>query len=352
MRAHSLCTITVPMQLADFKKRKKPLPDAPGVYFFLGPRKKILYIGKAASLRSRVRSYFSPDLMETRGPQIVRMVERARSTDFRTTDSVLEALLLEANLIRTHKPRYNTDEKDGKSFNHVVITDELYPRIMLVRGKELEEKFPPKTRKSCFGPFPHGGQLKEALRLIRKVFPYRDRCVPGARKPCFNRQLGLCPGVCTGEATPKEYRRTIRHIELLFRGRKKSLIELLTREMRAHAKRQEFEQAAERRRELGVLKHIQDVSLIKDEHRAYGGTRGYRIEAYDVAHLGGHAMVGVMTVVEEGRAQRSEYRKFRIRSVSRSNDTAALAEILSRRLGHDEWPMPRLLGGCWGLGAG
>lgn len=331
------------MQLVDFNKKKKKLPDAPGVYFFLGPRKKILYIGKAALLRSRVRSYFSPDLPQTRGAQIVRMVEKARSLDFRQTDSVLEALLLEANLIRTYKPRYNTDEKDDKSFNHVVITREESPRVLLVRGKELDERFPSTARRSCFGPFPHGGQLKEALRLIRKILPYRDACAPGTGKPCFNRQIGLCPGTCTGELTPKEYRRTIRHIELLFGGKKKSLVQLLEREMKVYAKKEEFEQAAKRRRQIGALKHVQDVSLIKDEHRAFRGPRSYRIEAYDVAHLGGSAMVGVMTVVENGETKRSEYRTFRVRSVSRSNDTAALQEILSRRLGHDDWPMPRLI---------
>jgi excinuclease ABC subunit C len=331
--------------------KKKKLPDVPGVYFFLGRGRKILYIGKAASLRSRVRSYFSKDLGQTRGAQIVRMVDKARTVDFRQTDSVLEALILEANLIKAHKPRYNTDEKDDKSFNYVVITKEKYPRIILVRGKELEDKFPSRARRSLFGPFPHGMQLKEALKLIRKIFPFHDTCIAGEdmealgkkSRPCFNRQIGLCPGVCTGEISSKEYLRTIRHLELLFQGKKKSLLKTLEREMRAHAKEQEFELAAKRRREIRALQHVEDVSLIKDEYRTHRGGEGYRIEAYDVAHLGGSAMVGVMTVVEGSEAKKAAYRKFRIRSVSRSNDTAALAEILTRRLAHDEWRMPNLI---------
>lgn len=339
------------MTFAEFKKRRERLPDAPGVYFFLGPRKKILYIGKAASLRSRVRSYFSPDISQTRGAQIVRMVEKARGIDFRQTDSVLEALLLEANLIRSHKPAYNTDEKDDKSFNHVVITKEDYPRVLLVRGKELASlKTKDHRLKTIYGPFPHGGQLKEGLRLIRKIFPFFDTKHPveemlrkGDTHIRFNQSIGVYPGAQGLPLDKKEYARTIRHIKLLFQGRKKSLIRLLEREMKAYAKKEEFELAQVRRRQIAALTHIQDISLIKDEHRAFGGPRGYRIEAYDVAHLGGSSMVGVMTVVEEGEAKRSEYRTFRVRSVSGSNDTAALQEILSRRLGHDEWPMPRLI---------
>ena len=337
------------MTLIGFNAKKKKLPDTPGVYFFLGARKKILYIGKAASLRSRVRSYFSKDLRKTRGSHIVRMVEKARGLNFKKTDSVLEALILEAYLIKSHKPPFNTDEKDDKSFNYAVITKERYPRVLLARGKEVNERFPRAGRRSVFGPFPHGGQLKEGLKLIRKIFPYRDTCIPlevsgKEKRPCFNRQIGLCPGVCTGEVSVSDYARAIRHIETLFQGRKPSLLKNLEREMKTYAAREAFEMAGQRRRQIAALKHIQDVSLIKNEFRAsVRDGQGFRIEAYDVAHLGGGSMVGVMTVVEGGTPRVSEYRKFKIRSVSRSNDTAALQEILSRRFGHDEWTSPRLI---------
>src|SRR4051812_22860439 len=108
-----------PMRLEEYNKKKAKIPDTPGVYFFMGPRKEILYIGKAASIRDRTRSYFSPDLSETRGEHIVHMVELARTIDWRETDSVLEALIFESNLIKTHKPEYNTLAKDDKSFNYV-----------------------------------------------------------------------------------------------------------------------------------------------------------------------------------------------------------------------------------------
>ena len=337
------------MTLDQFKKKK--LPDTPGVYFFLGPKRKILYIGKATNLRSRVRSYFAADLIDTRGVRIVKMVADAKSIEYRTTDSVLEALILEANLIKAHMPHFNVDEKDDKSFNYVVLTKEDFPRVLLVRGKELEKAWPKGTLLNCFGPFPHGLQLKEAMRLVRRIFPYRDTCVPapeaiaeGRRpKPCFNRQIGLCPGICAGDIDAKEYRKIIKHIILFFEGKKKTLLKELEREMKAYAKEELFEEAGLRRKQMFALTHIQDVSLIKDEMRSPDAGRGFRIEAYDVAHLMGGAMVGVMTVVEQGAAQKAEYRKFKIKSVSSSNDTAALAEILSRRLGHDEWQMPKLI---------
>src|SRR6185437_9297377 len=134
------------MLLDDFKKKTKKMPDSPCVYFFLDKQKKTLYIGKATDLKSRVRSYFSPDLHATRGPIITSMVEKAHTIDWRQTDSVLEALLLEANLIKTYKPAANTDLKDDKSFNYVVVTKEDFPRILLVRGKELAQQNPQKGR--------------------------------------------------------------------------------------------------------------------------------------------------------------------------------------------------------------
>src|SRR3989338_2153829 len=161
---------------------KYKLPDAPGVYMFLGSPsrgvsarrgKDILYIGKAASLRDRVRSYFSHDLAEARSQAVVGMVEKATSLSWQETDSVLEALILEANLIKRHQPSFNVDEKDNKSWNYVVITKEDFPRALLVRGREL---FSLSTKnyqlKTVFGPYPHGGQLKEALKMVRRIFPF------------------------------------------------------------------------------------------------------------------------------------------------------------------------------------
>lgn len=349
------------MTLEQFKKVHKKMPDTPGVYFFLDKQKKVLYIGKATSLRDRVRSYFANDLMATRGPLLVAMLEKAHSIDWRETDSVLEALILEANLIHNYKPKHNTDLKDDKSWNYVVITKEHFPRVLVVRGRELQADHDAAHPLYTFGPFPHGLQLREAMKLIRKIFPYRDTCIPAeeliqagkgtrmpvtAKKPksCFNAHIGLCPGVCSGAISKIEYRRIIRHIVLLFQGKKKQLIKELEREMKLAAKEEKFEAATRLRSQMFALNHIQDISLIKEEYRAPKiALSTNRIEAYDVAHLRGSGNVGVMTVVEEGVAQKNEYRKFKIRSAKPGDDVGGLKEILTRRLGHDEWPMPRII---------
>jgi excinuclease ABC subunit C len=345
------------MTLEEFKKKAKKMPDEPGVYFFLGPKKEVLYIGKATSLRDRVRSYFAGDLHETRGPVIVGMVEKAKYLDWRQTDSVLEALILEANLIRTHKPPANSMQKDDKSFNYVVFTNENFPRIVFARAKVLDLDYPLETRLYTFGPFPHGLQLKEAMHIIRKIFPFRDsKCTPceeqlkssrgrtsGKCKPCFNRHIGLCPGVCTGEVDKAQYRKIVRRIALLFQGKKSILMKSLERDMKLAAKDERFEEAAVLRRQIFALKHIQDVSLIKEEYRRPHLRGETRIEAYDIAHFAGSAHVGVMTVVEDGLAAKSEYRKFRLRDAKPGDDPGSLKEVLSRRLGHQEWPLPRII---------
>jgi excinuclease ABC subunit C len=327
------------MNAANLKKLK--LPDTPGVYFFLGSRKKILYIGKATSLKDRVRSYFSPDLADMRSPLIEAMVQQAETVEWVQTDSVLEALLLEARLIKKHQPKHNTDLKDDKSFNFVIITDEAFPRVIVVRERDIVKKKIKHKAKDIFGPFPHGQQLRDAVKILRQIFPFRDTCEPAAGKPCFNRQIGLCPGVCTGEITEKEYARTIRNIRAFFEGDKKKLVKTLTTEMMAAAKKLEFEEAQRIKNTLFAIDHIQDVALIKDESFKTPG--GLRIEAYDIAHTSGMFVVGVMTVVEGGEIQKGEYRKFNIKGFQGADDTRALREVLERRLEHTEWELQRSL---------
>ena len=151
------------------------------MYFFVGKNKKILYIGKATSLKDRVRSYFNKDVVNTRSPLVSKMLSEFETIEFTKTDSVLEALVLEAHLIKKHQPEANIKEKDNKSFNFVVITKEDFPRVLIVRSRELLND-PTWTSdvqvKYSFGPFPNGTQLKEALKIVRKMFPYRDKCEP------------------------------------------------------------------------------------------------------------------------------------------------------------------------------
>ncbi len=323
------------------------LPDKPGVYFFLGKNRKILYIGKATSLKNRVKSYFSSDLHEKRSELISNMVQEAEVVDFTETESVLEALILETNLIRTHKPHFNTKSKDDKSYNHLVITNEEWPRVLVVRGRDLNEKFLNEEIKYEFGPFPSGALFKEALKIVRKLFRFYDTNVPIGMertkmergKIDFNRQIGLYPDVNQKE----EYLRTIRHLRLFFEGKKQTIIKELESEMLKAAKKEQFEVALKIKKQLFALKHIEDIALLKNDFVMTKNEHDVRVEAYDIAHMAGKDMVGVMVVVQNAEVLKSEYRKFKIKTLKQANDPAALKEVLKRRFSHVEWPLPDLI---------
>ncbi len=331
-------------------KQIKQLPDTPGVYLFK-KGKDILYIGKATSLRDRVRSYLSKDVINTRGVRVAGLPLIANRVDYLVTGSVLEALFLEAELIKRHQPPFNTKEKDDKSFLQVMITKEDWPRVLLVRGKDL--KALADNQSAIYGPFPSGRELKKGLGLIRKIFPFRDQCSPFTegnprveKRPCFNAQIGLCPGVCSGAISQKDYHQHLNQLKLFLSGREKRLYRSLERDMAAAVKLENFEQAKIIRDRLFSLRHIQDVALISDSKvRPRSLPDSFRLEAYDVAHLGGQNTVGVMVVVENGEPVKAEYRKFKLRGEAKniSNDVANLREILTRRLTHLEWARPNIV---------
>ncbi len=323
---------------------KAKLPDGPGVYLFK-KGKTVLYIGKATSLKDRTKSYFSKDLIATRGPLLVDMVFKADHLEYEETDSVLEALILEAHLIKKLQPKYNTKEKDNRSYNYVVITDEEFPKVLIERGKNIDFKnlklltFNFKLS-TVFGPFPHGAILKEALQIVRKIFPFIDKQSSKKDNYEFYRQLGLTPDVKNIDVQ-REYIKTIRNIKLFFEGKKKELVKKLEKEMHAFAKKQQFENANKIKKTIYALNHIRDVSLLKRDMADVG--KALRIEAYDVAHLSGTNMVGVMTVIEDGVPEKDEYRKFNIKTVFGANDPASLKEMFLRRLGHTEWQYPGII---------
>lgn len=364
----------------DFEKLiAKKLPETPGIYLFK-KGKDLLYVGKATSLKQRVRSYFSNDLMKTRGRLLVEMIALADKVDFKVTDSVLEALILEAQFIKENQPKYNTKDKDNKSYNYVVITDEDFPRVLVVRGRNLQQNTA-EVYKYTFGPYPYGGELKESLNLVRKIFPFRDKCVPFedfekkqktksnykshnirndinnlTSRPCFNRMIKLCPGVCTGEISKKEYGIQIKNIKMFFEGKKPALLKSLHSQMSNFAKEKEFEKAGRIKKTIFALNHIQDVSLIKSV--SYNGTSvnqskrlesfadnpaSIKIESYDIAHMSGKNMVGVMVVSEDGEFLKKQYRKFIIRKYKKANDAGAIEEVVERRFSHTEWSPPTIV---------
>ncbi len=326
--------------------RFSDLPDAPGVYRFAAANGEVLYVGKATSLRDRVKSYFVPNIGEIRSPLIEKIISDAVSLEYEQTDSVLEALILEAKLIKKHTPVGNTSNKDNKSWNYLVITKEATPRVLVVRERELNTRFAPGEVKHLFGPFPSAGTLREALKIIRKIFPFfdtefsLDRSLTPAqqKKVRFNQSIGLFPPVIGGA----EYAKVIRAITDLFDGKKATLVKRLEREMHSAARKQQFETAETIKRKIFALTHIRDVTLIKEELKTPNSV-SFRIEAYDVAHLRGGSTRGVMVVVEDGDAVKSAYRTFTIRTAKPGDDYAALDELLSRRFSHPEWTLPQVV---------
>lgn len=324
------------------------LPDCPGVYLFK-EKGQILYIGKATSLRDRVKSYFGKDLFNTRGPMVLDMVTKSDSLEFFETDSVLEALILEANLIKKHQPVANTKEKDNKSFYVVAVTrpdfvdarqvTEDVPKVLIIRERELENK--DIKLRAKFGPFPNGSVIREAVRIIRRIFPFQDENSLKKDQKEFYRQLGLSPDF-TKNDFKNTYEENIENLILFFKGKKREIVKKLEKEMMSLAKEEKFEMADALKKKIFALNHIKDVSLIKKENTE-NREKSFRIEGYDVSHTGGSEMVGVMTVVINGAPEKSEYRKFKIKGFDKSNDVGALREILLRRFAHTEWVYPNMI---------
>jgi excinuclease ABC subunit C len=323
------------MTIDQFKKIK--IEDSPGVYFFQ-KGKDILYIGKATSLKDRVKSYFSSDLIKTRGMLLVDMVAQADNIKFQKTNSVLEALLLETELIKKNKPYYNTKEKDDKSYSYVQINEDEFPIVHIVRGKDLTDD--QKKSDNYYGPFLSTTQLRSALKIVRKLFPYRDeKCFVGKNKPCFNYAIELCPGTCVDGISKKDYKKQIEKIKLFLSGSTEKVLKILQNEMNTLAKNKEFEKAALIRNKIYALNHINDISLMNREL----SENDIRIEAYDIAHMSGKNIIGVMVVMVNGQFLKHEYKKFIIRGQENADDGKALFEVLSRRFKHDEWEKPNLI---------
>lgn len=302
------------------KNKLKTIPKKPGVYFWLAKNKKILYVGRATSLKNRLSQYFLKNIE----PRISEMVDTATNIKYEVCDSLLEAIILEAKYIKKYWPKYNIKDRDDRSFIYVVIPKTEFPKPIIVRGKDLK-KFPASTAK-IFGPYQSFYLIQNALKLIRHLFPY-STCSIGSGKACFDYQIGLCPGACINEITAKDYQKNIKDIILLLSGNKKKLVKKLIKENPEKAK---------------ALKHLQDVSLLTKEDNL-GEKKVSRIEGYDISHHGGKESYGSMVVFENGEANRSEYRLFKIKEAPEGDDERSLAEVLIRRFKHNEWAYPELI---------
>ncbi|MCL4400211.1 excinuclease ABC subunit UvrC [Patescibacteria group bacterium] len=319
----------------------KNIPETPGVYIMKGANGGILYIGKAVNLKRRVSSYFT----RPHDTRIEGLVKEIKKIDFEETGTAIEALILESNLIKKYQPPFNIKEKDDKSFLYVAITKEKYPRIFLVRGKDIQED--KKLFGAEYGPFTSASSIRESLRIIRKIFPYATHPEPSKpqTRACFDYQIGLCPGTCIGAISKKDYSKNIKNIKLFFSGKKGRIIKSLESEMKRASKTLNFERAGELKRQLFALQHIQDVALIKEDEisntKYQIQNTKYRIEGYDISNISGTSAVGSMVVFTNNEPDKSEYRKFKIKTVFKPDDFGMLKEVLERRLGNN-WPLPDL----------
>ncbi|OGY98617.1 MAG: hypothetical protein A2855_02085 [Candidatus Liptonbacteria bacterium RIFCSPHIGHO2_01_FULL_57_28] len=334
------------------EKLYRGLPDTPGVYLMRDAAGKLLYVGKAGNLQRRVSSYF----LRPHDARLTKLVSLIRRIDHQRTDTAIEALILEAKLIKENQPPFNILEKDDKSFLYVELTGEKFPRVILTRGKDLREPVSPREKKArrVYGPFTSAASVREALKVIRRIFPFHihePKDVGNFKRPCFDAQIGLCPGTCVGAVSLAEYRRTIKNIILFFDGKKERIIRNLEREMSAASRKLDFEKAEETRRQMFALRHIQDIAFISEDRLGdpEGGAKKFRIEGYDISNISGVSAVGSMVVFVDGMPDKSQYRKFAIRTVQGSDDTAMITEVLERRF-RNNWPRPDLILIDGGLG--
>lgn len=325
------------------KQKLSDIPDTPGVYFFKDNQNQIIYIGKAASLVKRVRSYFQKAQTTLKERMLI---EKATDLDYITTISEAEALILESNLIKIYQPKYNVQLKDDKAYPYIKITlQEDFPRICIVR-KVLNDGA------RYFGPYPYQNDLRKILKLIKKIFcirtcKYKIKSKP--IKPCLDFHIKRCVAPCGGNIDKQEYQRIVEDVCLFLDGRCEELIKELNLKMKRQAQLLRFEDAAKIRDQISVLERIGLVShkgLLKEENKMSSDStdallylqkllqlsvKPVRIEAFDVSNLSGKEAVGSLVSFEDGKPDKKGYRRFKIKGEWTPNDTVMMAEIVMRR---------------------
>lgn len=346
------------MRLEEIKELK--IPKKPGCYFFKDDSGKIIYVGKAVDLRSRVLSYFRESTNHSSAKY--SMLKRIAKIEFIEVDSEIEALLLEANLIKKHQPHYNVVMRDDKRHVYIkVSTEDKFPRVFLARKLDKSGRF--------FGPFVSTEAVQETLKVIRKIWPYRS-CTNMPKKVCLYYQIGKCPGPCEFKISEADYTKIVKNIILFLEGNKQVMIknyELriknLEREIKNHppaggskikdSKSIEDESLVLLEQELNLLKYqILNLKKVLGMSRIIGISEKYaadvvelakilnltkvpkRIEGYDISNIYGQAAVGSMVVFENGEPNKSEYKKFKIKIEDSLGDTGMLREVLERRFKH------------------
>ncbi|MFZ1323709.1 MAG: excinuclease ABC subunit UvrC [Candidatus Saccharimonadales bacterium] len=325
------------------------LPKEPGVYFHKSASGEIIYVGKAAVLRNRVRQYFQAS--RNRDPKTEALVAEIADTDWITVESEIDALFLEAEMVRRYMPRYNILLRDDKSNTYVRIDMKSeYPSVTYTR-RPLDDGA------LYLGPYLSGFSVKRALKYLRRIFPYSVHTVL-PKRACLQYHLGLCPGPETGRLDSARYKACLKKLVMYLKGERVLLIGQLERDMQAAAKKKDFEQAAALRNELFALRNLNRQVIFSDKENM-DLSRDHalndlsellglskiprRIEGYDISHMSGTDTVASMVVFTNGVSDKGAYRKFKMR-LPGNDDFAHIHEVLERRLGekHNNWPKPDL----------
>lgn len=316
------------------KAKISKLPKTTGVYCFKSGR-ELLYIGKAINVRERVKQHKD-------------VLGLAKHIGYIKTDSEIEALILEANLIKKYQPKYNVVWKDDKNYFYVAATKESFPQIFLTHQIHQYE-----NSSRTVGPFVDGKALKETLKVLRKVFPYRS-CNRLPKHACLWYQIQRCPAPCLvdlkipgfKEKMKRDCKKNAENLMTTLTQGKNSVLNELKKEMAALSKQQRFEEAGKIRNQIQALEKIISHARIfeLDGAKEVQPLLFYRrVEAYDIANIQGKMATGAMVVFIDGKPDKSQYRQFKIKGAARPNDIAMLKEVLERRLKHQEWPYPDLI---------
>lgn len=328
------------------KLKLKTLPSSPGVYFHKNADGEIIYVGKAAVLKNRVRQYFQNT---EKDPKTEALVKEISDTDWIVVDTEMDALFLESEMIKRYMPKWNILLRDDKTVSYVRIDMKSeVPYVTMTRNPEGDNA-------EYIGPFYAKRTVSDALRILRKVFPYYIKPYDG--KKSLDTDLGLTPGIEIGKCTPAEYKKNLKKLIRYLNGERKNLLRDLEVQMKEEAAVGNFEEAAILRNQLFGLKELRKKIVFSDKEfmdissdqalkqlKELLGLENppRRIEGYDISHQSGKDVVGSMVVFINGASDRKEYRKFKLRS-QKNDDTGNLREVIERRLRHKEWEYPDLI---------
>ena len=329
----------------DIQQKIKTLPQTSGVYLMKNSAGKVIYVGKAVSLRKRVQTYFYR--LKSHFLKTDLLVSEIDDIDFVETSSEAQALILEASLIKKYKPKYNVELRDDKSYPLIQITSEEFPRISVERPRTKLKKA------TYYGPYVNPRLVREALNIIRKIFHFRT-CDPFPHKECLDYHMGLCDAPCVEKITKQEYANNIKNVRLILEGRKGTLYRNLKKEMEILVKAQRFEEAAKVRDQLRAMGALysgtKDINYYKEAEQLKRALSLPRlpelIEAFDISNIMGNQAVGSMVSFFNGKPDKQQYRRFRIREVQGSDDFRMIAEIVKRRyrrLKNERLPFPDLI---------